>query len=651
MRYLRLARALMFLLACGTCGQPHATAGLTQREPIVGLPCEGCEAVFDGLPSVLSPRRRIAPSEEPGEPMRIEGTITARDDRPVSGVIVYAYHTDAAGRYPRGGPAVGEAARRHGRLRGWVATDARGRYRFDTIRPASYPDNATPAHVHMHVIEPGRCTYYIDSIHFDDDQRLSRQEREQLVTGRGGSGLVRPRRDSDGTWIVTRDIRLGEGVPEYPAARSGQDDAQALGAYVASQFRSAEPGGVVLVARGDRPLLRSAYGLADVAQRRAMTVGQPLPIGSVTKSFTAGAILSLVRTGEVALGDDVRQHVAEAPVGDTLVTIEQLLTHTSGLPTLIDVPGFLDWAREPRSTTGLLARTHGVPFRFEPGTGFAYSDTGYILLGAVLERHHKGTWSDAVRDLVARPLGLASVASAERLPGDSAAIGYGYDGTGFVVSRPIDWSVPHASGSLVATVDDLLTWVRAWRAGAVATRELSERAWAGRTLPDDTRSGYGFGWKRCDFEGRTAIQHGGWVPGFTASVLHLPDQDLTAVALLNSTDNVEASYLARRALRLLLTGSAERPPRVLTTEERANLVGRYRTDSGDTWTLVAEENGLVLRLAGQRVPLAALSPTKLCAADSDGTWCFTFGLGPEGRASSLAVDLTCEPQGKARREE
>jgi len=433
------------------------------------------------------------------------------------------------------------------------------------------------------------------------------------------------------------------------SGRPANDEARALAAYVASQFRDAEPGGVVLVARGERPVLRAAYGLADVERRRAMTVDRPLPIGSVTKSFTAGAILALVRTGEVALGDDVRRHVPEAPVGGRTVTIEQLLTHTSGIPNLVDDPGFLDWARAPRTTAELLALTEDVPFRFEPGTAFAYSDSGYILLGAVLERRRAGAWSDAVRELVAQPLGLASVTSAERLRGALEPSGYEWDGASFAVPPAIDWSVPHASGSLVSTVDDLFRWVRAWRAGAVATPELSELAWAARSLPDGTRSGYGFGWKRCELEGRTAIQHGGWVPGFTASVLHLPDEDLTAIALLNSTDRVEASYLTRRALRLLLTGTPEVTPYPLGDEERARLSGRYRSERGAIWSVREEPAGLVLDLAGTRVDLVAVAADVLCAADSDGTWCFTFALDGRDGASSLAASLTCEPQGRARR--
>ncbi|UCF68791.1 MAG: hypothetical protein JSV80_05745, partial [Acidobacteriota bacterium] len=146
---------------------------------------------------------------------RIEGIVFDDNGRPATGVIVYAYHTDAGGVYPRDEDLRGHAAYRHGRLRGWVQTDERGRYRFETIRPASYPNSTIPAHVHMHIIEVGCCTYYIDSVKFDDDPLLSPVERKQLATGRGGSGLVAPRRDANGVWIVRRDIRLGEGVPGY----------------------------------------------------------------------------------------------------------------------------------------------------------------------------------------------------------------------------------------------------------------------------------------------------------------------------------------------------------------------------------------------------------------------------------------------------
>jgi len=193
----------------------------TGHEPIVGLPCEGCEAVFDGLPAELAAHARIAPAEEPGEPLVIEGTVRDATGRAVPGIVVYAYHTDARGVYPSGNGARGEEARRHGRLRGWARSDAEGRYRFDTIRPASYPDTDIPQHVHMHVIEPGRCTYYIDDVHFAYDPLLTPAQRRSLVRGRGGEGVVQPESDGNGGWRVRRDIELGANVPGHPGPAAG----------------------------------------------------------------------------------------------------------------------------------------------------------------------------------------------------------------------------------------------------------------------------------------------------------------------------------------------------------------------------------------------------------------------------------------------
>lgn len=187
--------------------------GLTQgtgREPVIGGPCDGCEAVFEGMPAQLTSTSRIAPENERGDPMRISGVVRDRQGRPASGVIVYAYQTDASGLYPK-------ASTRHGRLRGWVKTDAGGNYRFDTIRPGGYPGTNIPQHVHMHVIEPGRATYYIDEMQFSDDPRLPAEARKQHTGGRAGSGLVTPARDRSGIWQVTRDIVLGQNVPGYPA--------------------------------------------------------------------------------------------------------------------------------------------------------------------------------------------------------------------------------------------------------------------------------------------------------------------------------------------------------------------------------------------------------------------------------------------------
>jgi protocatechuate 3,4-dioxygenase beta subunit len=148
--------------------------------------------------------------------MTIEGTVFDTRGRPVKGVIVYAYHTNAQGVYPTDEQFRGQAAFRHGRLRAWVQTDETGRYTFDTIRPAPYPNTDLPAHVHMHVIEVGRCTYYIDDLMFEDDPLLTPLMLARLTLGRGGSGVARPRQGAAGVQLVTRDIVLGQRINGYP---------------------------------------------------------------------------------------------------------------------------------------------------------------------------------------------------------------------------------------------------------------------------------------------------------------------------------------------------------------------------------------------------------------------------------------------------
>ena len=195
------------------------TRVLFAAEPVVGLPCEGCEAVFTAMPGKLESKSRIAPRGEPGEPLELTGRVVSAEGRPRAGVIVYAYQTDAGGIYPRPANSLGGAADRHGRLRGWAATDRDGRYTFETIRPASYPQQRIPQHIHMHVIEPGCATYYIDEVVFTDDPLLTPAAREHHQADRGGSGITTPKRQQSGGWQVTRDIRLGLNIPGYPGCR------------------------------------------------------------------------------------------------------------------------------------------------------------------------------------------------------------------------------------------------------------------------------------------------------------------------------------------------------------------------------------------------------------------------------------------------
>lgn len=215
-----LKRASLFAIALPTgvlinCVRPAQTqpAPGEVKSPVGGY-CEGCEAIYEGMPAQLNSETRIAPATEPGEPMEASGVIFQSDGKtPAPGVILYAYHTDAKGIYPPA-PNANGVTRRHGRLRGWIKTNAKGEYKFVSIRPASYPNRNIPAHIHLIVKEPDKNEYYIDDFEFDDDPTLTPQERSRRRK-LGGSGIVRLTKSSGGVWLARRDIILGLNVADY----------------------------------------------------------------------------------------------------------------------------------------------------------------------------------------------------------------------------------------------------------------------------------------------------------------------------------------------------------------------------------------------------------------------------------------------------
>ncbi|PWK53297.1 hypothetical protein [Pleionea mediterranea] len=180
---------------------------LSAQEPVIGGPCQGCELVFVGMPAQLKTSSRIGTADEKGEPLVLSGIVYNSDQTPASDIIVYAYQTDANGKYPSG-------STQHGSLRGWAVTDQKGWYQFKTIRPQAYPGRDIPQHIHLHIIEPNKGTYYIDDVTFSDDPLLTAESR-QKKTCRGGCGESHPKRNEQGVWYVSRDITLGEAITNY----------------------------------------------------------------------------------------------------------------------------------------------------------------------------------------------------------------------------------------------------------------------------------------------------------------------------------------------------------------------------------------------------------------------------------------------------
>lgn len=419
-----------------------------------------------------------------------------------------------------------------------------------------------------------------------------------------------------------------------------------LESIVANAFSGDRPGGVVIVRREARTLLHRAYGMADLELGVAMTTEHLLATGSVTKQFTAAAVLWLVQEGKLALDDDVRGYLPLLSPGDQPMTIEQLLTHTSGFPSAVDREDFEAVSKMDLNVDELLALTEGMAMHFPPGTGYRYSDSGYFLLGAVIENVSGMDYGRFMEEQVFAANGLAhTLYGDERKIIAGRASGYTKVGDAFINAPYINMSIPYAAGGIYATVEDLADWVDLLRAGRFIEPELRDRAWSARTLPDGTRIGYGFGWNVCEIAGQRSVGHGGFINGFTANLEHLPDADITIAVLTNQdSGEPEATYLVRRIARLLLTGESGLQPAALTAAQRAALLGRYQYQNGDT-RLIFERDGKLFsrRNDGDPIALLPVSAEYLAFPETEGTYGLEFYRGAGGTVTRVVTRLNCNP--------
>jgi len=431
-----------------------------------------------------------------------------------------------------------------------------------------------------------------------------------------------------------------------PPVGADADMQDRLVSLVADAFDEGGPGGVVIVRREGQTLLHDAYGMADVELQVPMTTAHRLAAGSITKPMTAAGILRLIEEGRLALDDDVRAYLPSLSPGEHKITIEQLLSHTSGFPSAVDREDFEALARQDMTTEALLALTEGMTMHFAPGTGYRYSDSGYFLLGAVIEEISGFGYAEFMHKQVFEPNGLL-----QTVYGNEAAIiprrasGYSRNEDGLINAPYINMSVPYAAGGIYTTAEDLANWIEVLRASRFIGPNLLNRAWAAQRLPDGTTTGYGFGWGICEIAGQRSIGHGGFINGFTANLEHLPDANITIAVMTNQdSGEPEASYLARRIARLLLTGRPDLPVVALKGSERARLLGTFAYENGDTRVIFEEGDALWSRRNdGEPIRLVPLSSSDLAFPDTEGSYGLEFVGDAQGQVARVVTRLKCSP--------
>lgn len=352
-------------------------------------------------------------------------------------------------------------------------------------------------------------------------------------------------------------LPLLAGLALAAASASAQPPADRLDAYAQAAHDADRFVGSVLVARGDSVVYEAGFGLADASWGVPNAPDTRHRIGSLTKQFTAALVLQLAEEGDLDLDAPVTRHLPDFPAHGDRVTVRHLLAHTAGLTSYTVLPDYDAFSRLPTTPTDLVARFSADPPHFEPGSQFAYSNSGYAVLGAVVEAVTGQAYADALRHRLLAPLGLADTGydgAAEVRPRTSR--GYERDGLGLRPATYVDPSVLYAAGGMSATVRDLHAWTRALHGAAPFRRPETLRAMLTPGL-----EGYGYGvWLDTLAAGDRAVpvvMHTGGFSGSSSALVYAPETETTVAVLSNWGDNPVA---VARALVALAHGAEAAPP-------------------------------------------------------------------------------------------
>jgi CubicO group peptidase (beta-lactamase class C family) len=326
--------------------------------------------------------------------------------------------------------------------------------------------------------------------------------------------------------------------------------ARQLDDLLAPYLRADAPGATVIVTRHGQVLLRRAYGLQDVQRRQAMRPDAVMRIASMTKQFTAVAVMMLVDRGLLRLDDDFTQHLPAYPKPRQRVTVEQLLTHTAGLPNYGE-PQDLPTMQRAQSLPQLLARFQHKPLDFEPGTQYRYSNANFVVLGALIEALGGLPYAGFLARHVLRPLGLRHTGVEGQGPVPVA----GYTGSPQVKPAPhMHLSAVHAAGAMVSNVDDLARWDAAIAQGRLLRAASWQRVFRTHRLANGQVNESGLGWNHLKLGDAQGFWHNGGIPGFNSSGIRLPEQGLYSAVLMNTDEPWVPASTLNRMLAVVAAG-------------------------------------------------------------------------------------------------
>ncbi len=420
--------------------------------------------------------------------------------------------------------------------------------------------------------------------------------------------------------------------------RALEDLSFRLHATFAPYFPPDAPGATVLVVKDGKPVLRKAYGMADTTKGVRMTPDMVLRIGSMTKQFTATAILLLLDEGKLSVDDDITKYLPDYPTQGKKITIEHLLTHTSGIVSYTGKPGFPQRAPQDTTVAAQIDSFKNDPLQFEPGSTWRYNNSGYYLLGAIIEKVSGQPYHAFLEQRIFAPLGMTHTAyeGHERSKGASAA-GHSLGENGFGPARQLGKHQSYAAGELVSTVDDLATWDAAIAQQKLLKPATWQRAFTSYRLTSGKDSNYGYGWELTLIQGEPTIGHSGSTRGFRSYGLRVPGKGVYVAVLTNGdSGTVVPDVVARRAAAVAIGKPLPEFREVALDAASLDAVAGVYTLDKDTQRVFRRDGEFLSMQRAGRGPLVlkAMSPNEFFVPDT-ADW-FTFQRDGSGKVTGVS---------------
>jgi len=306
---------------------------------------------------------------------------------------------------------------------------------------------------------------------------------------------------------------------------------------ISSDFKAQEPGGVVLVAQKGEVIYKKAFGMANVELGVPMREEMVFNIGSITKQFTAVAVLQLAEQGKLSVRDEITKYLPDYPVNGQRITVENLLSHTAGIPgfapeAMLSLQGRKDLV----SLQEIIATFKSRPLDFAPGTRWGYSNNGYMLLGAIVEIVSGVPYPAYLEKNIFKPAGMTqTLFGDDQLLVKNRAASYVYSRAESKFLNAINdkLETAYSAGAIQSTAEDLFKWNQALNSHRLITKESLERARTESKLPDGRGTHYGYGWFIGNIQGSPLVEHGGNMGGFMSHAIYLPREDVFVVVLYN----------------------------------------------------------------------------------------------------------------------